>query len=208
MSWTIPRLYAIVDPAQTNGRSPVELAGLLLDAGVRLIQYRSKQATSRELLEISQQIAERARKAGAIFIVNDRADVALAADADGVHLGQDDLPPDLARKVLKPGKWIGYSTHNLDQVIEAERASTDYIAIGPVFPTHSKENPDPVVGLEGLRQARRATRKALVAIGGITVANVRSVIDAGADSVAVISDLVGAQDVRARAQEFLKAINK
>jgi thiamine-phosphate pyrophosphorylase len=208
MSLPFPRLYAVIDPTQTSGRSPVELAGLLLDAGVRLIQYRAKHATSRELLEISQQIAERARKAKAIFIVNDRADVALAVDADGVHLGQDDLPPDLARKVLKPGKWIGYSTHNLDQVKEAERTSADYVAIGPVFPTRSKENPDPVVGLEGLRQARQATRKPLVAIGGITAANARSAIDAGADAVAVISDLVGAQDVRARAQEFLNALNE
>jgi len=204
----IPRLYAIIDPTQTSGRSPVELAGLLLDAGVRLIQYRDKQATSRELLEISRQIAERARKAQAIFMVNDRADVALAVDADGVHLGQDDLPPDLARKVLAPGKWIGYSTHNLDQVQEADRTSADYIAIGPVFPTRSKENPDPVVGLGGLRQARQATRKPLVAIGGITAENARSAIEAGADSVAVISDLVGAQDVAARVKDLLKALTE
>jgi thiamine-phosphate pyrophosphorylase len=114
----------------------------------------------------------------------------------------------LARSLLKPGKWIGCSTHTLNQVLEAERTSADYIAFGPVFPTHSKQNPDPVVGLEGLRQARQATRKPLVAIGGITAENAPFAIEAGADSVAVINDLVGTQNVDARAREFLKALEE
>lgn len=208
MSFPIPRLYAIIDPARAGKRSPVDVADLLLEAGVKLLQYRDKRATSRELLETSRQIVERTRRARAIFIVNDRADIALAVDAEGVHLGQDDLPTELARNLLKPGKRIGCSTHTLNQVLEAERTSADYIAFGPVFPTHSKQNPDPVVGLDGLRQARQATRKPLVAIGGITAENARFAIEAGADSVAVINDLVGAQNVAARALEFLKALEE
>ncbi|HEV2348676.1 MAG TPA: thiamine phosphate synthase [Terriglobia bacterium] len=208
MSFPIPRLYAIIDSAQTAGRSPVAVADQLLAAGVKLVQCRAKRATARQFLDSCRQIAERARGARAIFIVNDRADIALAVDAEGVHVGQDDLPPELARRFLKPGKWIGYSTHSLNQVLEAERTSADYIAFGPVFPTHSKENPDPVVGLDGLRRARRATRKPLVAIGGITAENARSAIEAGADSVAVMSDLVGARDIESRTREFLKAVEE
>ena len=208
MSLILPRLYAVIDPDQSGGRSPVVVSELLLAAGVRLIQYRAKRASSLELLEISRQIAERARRAQAVFIVNDRADIARAVDSDGVHLGQEDLPPELARTVLKPGKWIGYSTHSLEQVKEANQTSVDYIAFGPIFPTRSKDNPDPVVGLEGLRQARHATRKPLVAIGGITVENAKSAIQAGADSLAVISNLIGAPNVESRAREFLKAVEQ
>jgi thiamine-phosphate pyrophosphorylase len=203
----LPRLYAIIDPAQTGEIAPAEIARVLLAAGVRLIQYRHKRATSRELLRAASEIARQTHNASAIFIVNDRADVASALVAHGVHLGQDDLPVDLARRVLRPGQWIGYSTHNLDQVKEADRTSADYIAFGPVFPTRSKENPDPVVGLEGLKRARQATRKPLVAIGGITLTNARSAIEAGADSVAVISDLLRAPDVGQRAREFLRVLN-
>lgn len=208
MSFTIPRLYAVIDPDQSGGRPPVAVSELLLAAGVRLIQYRAKRASSLELFEISGQIAERTRKAQAIFIVNDRADIARAVDSEGVHLGQEDLPPELARGVLKPGQWIGFSTHSLEQVMAAEQTSADYIAFGPVFPTRSKDNPDPVVGLEGLRKARQATRKPLVAIGGITAENAKSAIETGADSVAVISDLMSAPNVEARAREFLEAVEK
>lgn len=203
-----PRLYAVIDPAQSGGRSPVVISELLLAAGVKLIQYREKRASTREQFEISKQIAVRTRKARAVFIVNDRADIARAVESNGVHLGQEDLPPELARSVLKPGKWIGYSTHSLEQVMAAEQTSADYIAFGPVFPTRSKDNPDPVVGLEGLRKARKATRKPLVAIGGITAENAKSAIGAGVDCVAVISDLVGAPNVEARAREFLEALEE
>ena len=180
----------------------------LLSAGVKLFQYRDKQASSRELFQECAEMAERVRQAKAIFIVNDRADVARAVEADGVHLGQDDLPIELARRVLKPSQWIGCSTHNLTQVREADKSPADYIAFGPIFPTRSKERPDPIVGLIGLRQAREATRKPLVAIGGLTVENARAAIEAGADSVAVISDLVGAEDVAARAREYLRELEK
>ena len=159
-------------------------------------------------MQTSGQLACQVRQAQGIFIVNDRADVARAVDADGVHLGQDDLPVELARRVLNRGKRVGYSTHVLAQVIEAENSSADYIAFGPVFPTSSKENPDPVVGLEGLRKARQASRKPLVAIGGITAENARAALDAGADSVAVIGGLLSAQDVAARAREFLRVLEE
>jgi len=208
MSIKVPRLYAILDAAQLGDRSPAAVAENLLGAGVRWIQYRDKGASSRKLLEISREVGNRARPAGAIFIVNDRADVARAVNANGVHVGQEDLPVESARLLLAPGKWVGCSTHELAQVCEADRSSADYIAFGPVFPTRSKANPDPVVGLEGLREARKATAKPLVAIGGITLENAPSVIEAGADSVAVISDLLQASDIGARAREFLRALGE
>jgi thiamine-phosphate pyrophosphorylase len=201
-----PRLYAIIDPAQAGGRSPAEVAAALLAAGVRLIQLRDKQASSGELCESAQRVGEWVRKGGGIFIVNDRADVARAIDADGVHVGQDDLPVESARALLGPEKLVGFSTHVLAQVREADQSTADYIAFGPIFPTASKENPDPVVGLAGLREARQATRKPLVAIGGINLENARAVIEAGADSVAVIRALVGAPDIRQRAEEFLQVL--
>ena len=197
MTFEIPRLYAIIDAARVDTISPVEMAEILLDAGVKLIQYRDKNGSSRRLVETSRQITDRVRAAGEIFIVNDRADVALLAGADGVHVGQDDLPVELARRVLEaPGVLakprpgiIGCSTHNLEQVSEADRTSVDYIAFGPVFATQSKQKPDPLVGLDGLRAARKATRKPIAGIGGITLESATAVIEAGADSVAVIGDL-------------------
>ena len=206
MGATIPALYAILDVAQISGRSPASVCSELLAAGVQLIQVRHKRASARELFEVSRELAVLIRQAGGIFLVNDRADVARMAEAKGVHLGQEDLPVELARRILSPGKWVGISTHTLAQVEEAERSSADYVAFGPIFPTRSKESPEPTVGLDGVRAARRATCKPLVAIGGITRGNAREVIAAGADSVAVISDLVGAPDVCARAREFLRLL--
>lgn len=206
MTLTLPRLYAIIDAAQTED-SPAGVAGIILEAGVRLIQYRNKRASSRELYDGGREIAARIHQYNAMFVVNDRADVARAVNAHGVHVGQDDLPVELARKVLAPGKLIGYSTHLLAQVAEADRSSADYIAFGPVFPTRSKENPDPVVGLEGLSQARKLTRKPLVAIGGITVENAGDAIGAGADSVALIHGLLGAANLAERAREFLRLLS-
>lgn len=205
---SLPRLYAIIDPAQSRGRPVEEVGDALLAAGVRLFQLRDKHASSAELYVGGLLLAARARAAGGTFIVDDRADVALAVDADGVHVGQDDLPVSSARAVLGPGKLIGYSTHVLEQVREADASTADYIAFGPIFPTASKANPDPVVGLAGLREARKATRKPLVAIGGITLENAASVIEAGADSVAVIRDLTAVDDIRRRAAEFLERLNR
>ena len=199
----LPRLYAIVDPAQAGGRSMVEVAEALLAAGVRLIQLRDKHASSLELYESGVRVRECVHKAAGIFILNDRADIARAVDADGVHLGQDDIPPDAARLIMGEGKLIGYSAHNPEQVREAEQSVADYVAFGPIFPTASKDKPDPVVGLEGLAEARKLARKPLVAIGGISIENARAVIGAGADSVAVIRGLIGAADIRAQAELFL-----
>ncbi len=138
------------------------------------------------------------------LIMNDRADLCLAAEFDGVHVGQDDLSPESVRRIIGPDRWLGVSTHNPAQLREADLTSADYLAIGPVFATSSKDKPDPVVGLEGVRRARALTRKPLVAIGGITRANAASVIAAGADSVAVISDLL--RDPRKSAEEFLRIL--
>lgn len=171
-----------------------------------MIQYRGKTDTSRRMFDVCCAIAERVHHAGGIFIVNDRPDVALLAGADGVHVGQDDLPVELARRVLLEGQRVGVSTHNREQFVEAEATSADYIAFGPVFPTGSKERPDPVVGLERVREMRALTRKPLVAIGGITLATAPSVIEAGADSVAVIHDLLAAEDIGAQARKFLQAL--
>ena len=136
--------------------------------------------------------------------MNDRADLCLAADFNGVHVGQDDLLPESVRKIIGPDRWLGVSTHKAEQLCEADLTSADYLAIGPVFATSSKDKPDPVVGLEGVRRARGLTRKPLVAIGGITRANAASVIEAGADSVAVISDLL--REPRKSAEEFLRIL--
>ena len=206
MGLSIPRLYAIIDPARAGGRLPVVAARELLSAGVRLIQFRDKHASSRQLYETCVELRGLLRDSGCSLIVNDRADVARVTDAEGVHLGQSDLPVEMARRVLAPDQWIGWSTHSLDQVVEADRTTADYIAFGPIFPTASKENPDPVVGLEGLREARRATGKPLVAIGGITLRKASEVLAAGADSVAVIGDLLNAPDIQERAREFLSVV--
>jgi len=138
------------------------------------------------------------------LIMNDRADLCLAADFDGVHVGQDDMSPESVRKIIGPERWLGVSTHNPEQLSEADLTSADYLAIGPVFETASKERPDPVVGLDGVRCARQLTRKPLVAIGGITRGNAASVIEAGADSVAVISDLL--REPRKSAEEFFRVL--
>jgi thiamine-phosphate pyrophosphorylase len=174
-----------------------------VNAGVTLIQYRNKFGTAREILSHAREL-KRALAPQVTFFLNDRADLCLAVGFDGVHVGQDDLTPEAARLVVGDQKLVGVSTHNAAQLKEADQAPVDYLAIGPIFATRSKENPDPVVGLEGLRAVRKLTSKPLVAIGGITRDNCRSVIDSGADSVAVIADLLG--DPRKRAEEFLNLL--
>lgn len=175
----------------------------LASAGCTLLQYRNKEGNARQMLDQAGEL--RARLGPAVtLIMNDRADLCLAAGFDGLHVGQDDLSPGSARAIIGPDRWLGVSTHNPAQLAEADQSSADYLAIGPVFATSSKANPDPVVGLEGVRRARDLTRKPLVAIGGITRANARSVLEAGADSVAVISDLL--RDPRKSAEEFLRIL--
>jgi len=190
----LPRLYPIIDPALLlgPGDQAARVAAFsheLVEGGATLIQYRNKTDGGRQMLTDARALRQ-ALSADIRLIMNDRADLCLAADFDGVHVGQDDLSPESARLIVGDALWVGVSTHTVGQAIAASKTSADYIAIGPVFATASKENPDPVVGLESVRAVRAAIRKPLVAIGGITRSNAASVIEAGADSVAVISDLV------------------
>jgi thiamine-phosphate pyrophosphorylase len=197
-------LYCILDTSCFPGPEALfRAAEEMVGAGVTLLQYRDKSGNSREMLQQARELKHRLGSSLKL-IMNDRADLCLAADFDGVHVGQEDLSPESARRLIGKELWLGVSTHNPQQVAEADKTSADYIAIGPVFATASKTNPDPVVGLEGVRSARAATRKPLVAIGGITRANCRQVIEAGADSVAVISDLL--RDPRKSAEEFLRIL--
>jgi thiamine-phosphate pyrophosphorylase len=201
---SLPRLYAIVDAACfSTTQDLTAFAEQLVAGGCTLLQYRNKSGNARGMLEQARELKQ--RLGGKVnLIMNDRADLALTAEFDGVHVGQDDLLPESVRKIIGPERWLGVSTHNPEQMGEADRTSADYLAIGPVFSTSSKERPDPVVGLEGLRRARQLTRKPLVGIGGITRANAASVIEAGADSVAVISDLL--REPRKSAEEFFRIL--
>ena len=200
----LPRLYPILDAACfPDAAEMFAAAEELAAAGCTLLQYRNKSGTTRQMLAEAREL--RARLGPSVkLIMNDRADLCLAAGFDGLHVGRDDLLPESARRIIGPALCLGVSTHNPEQLAEADKTSADYLAIGPVFATTSKANPDPVVGLEGVRRARELTRKPLVAIGGITRANARSVIEAGADAVAVISDLL--PDPRKSAEEFLKIL--
>ncbi len=202
----LPRLYAILDvmsfPESLRSASAVvEFARALVAGGVKLIQYRNKGGDLRTMLSHAREL-RRALEGKVTLIMNDRADLCIAAGFDGVHVGQDDLSPEGARLVVGTERIVGVSTHNLEQLKKADASPVDYIAFGPIFSTMAKQNPDPVVGLDGLRAARAATKKPLVAIGGITRANVKSVVDAGADSAAVISDLLTSP--RKSAEEFLR----
>jgi thiamine-phosphate pyrophosphorylase len=200
----LPRLYAILDASRfPDGPAMFAAAEELRTGGVTLLQYRNKSGNARQILEQGRELKRRLGDSVRL-IMNDRADVCLAAGFDGVHVGQEDLSPAGARKVIGPDLWLGVSTHNPEQLREADATSADYLAIGPVFPTLSKEKPDPVVGIEGVRRARALTKKPLVAIGGITRANARAVIEAGADSVAVISDL--SQESCKSAEEFFRIL--
>jgi thiamine-phosphate pyrophosphorylase len=207
---SVPRLYAIVDAAFFSATTDLAAyAEALVAGGCTLLQYRNKSGSARVMLEQAREL-RRLSRAGAPaphvpkLIMNDRADLCLVADFDGVHVGQDDLSPESVRNIIGSERWLGVSTHNPEQLGEADRTSADYLAIGPVFSTSSKNKPDPVVGLEGVRRARQLTRKPLVAIGGITRANAASVIEAGADSVAVISDLL--REPRKSAEEFFRIL--
>jgi thiamine-phosphate pyrophosphorylase len=203
----LPKLYAILDvacfaPQLRTTNSIVEFARDLGEGGVTLLQYRNKEGDTRVMMRHAREI-QRVLQGKVTLIMNDRADICVAMGYDGVHLGQDDLPADGARLVVGE-RIVGVSTHNPQQVKEADAGPADYIAIGPVFPTTGKKNPDALVGLEGVRGARAASKKPLVAIGGITRQNAKSVIEAGADSVAVISDLLSSP--RHASEEFLRLL--
>jgi thiamine-phosphate pyrophosphorylase len=202
-----PPLYPILD-ALENPRSMLTLADCLAGAGVRLLQIRAKKSSVREIFELARQMSTSLSPQGIRVIVNDRADVAAMSGSGGVHVGQEDLPVEMARQICHFGMWVGVSTHNLAQLRQAGASSADYIAVGPVFPTRTKENLSPVVGLDFLRAARAATKKPLVAIGGITVESAEQVFRAGADCVAVIRDLAASSDPAARAREYFELANR
>jgi thiamine-phosphate pyrophosphorylase len=196
-------LYVILDPDAAQGRPLLDLLKQATDGGARIFQYRNKTSSMLAAYRQALPLCQAAKDAGGAFLVNDRCDLALAVDADGVHLGQDDLPIRMARGMLGTEKLIGISTHNDAQVTAASRAGADYLGFGPIFPPGSKRDHDPVVGIDGLRRIRRLTSLPVFAIGGIAIEHVRSIIEAGADGVAVISAIVQADDVTAVARSFV-----
>ena len=196
-------LYIILDPSVCPARPLVEVLTAAAEAGARLFQYRNKTASMKEAYMEALALRHAAAKAGVLFIVNDRCDLALAVEADGVHLGQGDLPLDLARKVMGPDKLIGISTHNSDQVREATAGKPDYLGFGPIFKPGSKQDHDPVIGLEGLRAMRRLTSLPVFAIGGIQIDQAGEVMRAGANGVAVISAILKAPDISHAVKAFL-----
>jgi thiamine-phosphate pyrophosphorylase len=201
-----------VDAAARAGWTVPALADACVAGGARFIQLRAKTASGSVFLKLCEAVVEQAHRVEAMVIVNDRADIARFAHADGVHLGQDDLPPAMARQVLGGEAIVGYSTHTLDQVRAAARLPVDYIAIGPIFGTTSKDTGFSAVGTALVRQARTLLSEAgldtpIVAIGGITLERAASVLEAGAASVAVISDLLSTGDPEARVREYLKLVD-
>lgn len=207
MSFKLPKLYAITD-RRLAGLSHAEQVARLCAGGAKLVQLREKHLAPREFCREAEAALRVAHEWGARLIINDRADIALAVGADGVHLGQDDLPPLAARRLLGDEALIGFSTHNLEQAVTASRLPLDYLAIGPIFQTSSKEKPDPTVGPEGLARVREATGAVpLVAIGGITPENAVEVLAAGADSVAAIGALVSdGAEIAERTRAFLRKL--
>jgi thiamine-phosphate pyrophosphorylase len=200
----LPRLYAIADAAFFSTAKELLAFGEEVAAGgCSVLQYRNKSGNARVMLEQARALKKHLGDSVRL-IMNDRADLCLAAGFDGVHVGQEDLSPESVRRIIGPDRWLGVSTHNPEQLREADLTPADYLAIGPVFATSSKAKADPVVGLEGVRRAGELTRKPLVAIGGITRANAASVIQVGADSVAVISDLL--REPRKSAEEFFRVL--
>lgn len=198
----LPKLYPVIDAWHFSEIGKlVSFAEELAAAGCTLLQYRNKNGNGRQMLEQARAMRQ---AVGVKLIMNDRADLCLAAEFDGVHVGQDDLSPEGVRRIIGDELWLGVSTHNPKQVSEATKKPANYLAVGPVFATSTKADPDPVIGLEGVRQAKLLTDKPLVAIGGITRENCRAVFEAGADSIAVISDLL--TEPRKSAEDFFRIL--
>jgi thiamine-phosphate pyrophosphorylase len=209
----LPRIYPILDTGTfaARGFSFTRAAAAFLEGGAGILQLRHKQHWGRAVFDAAREIARMCREAGALFIVDDRADIAMLLDA-GLHVGQDDLPPRDARRLLGSDAVIGFSSHNVQQVCAAGGEPVNYVAFGPVFPTASKGNPDPVTGIEALKECRALVEKPLVAIGGITRETAAAVLAAGADSVAAIGDLLPADltslSLRQRMEEWQRLVTK
>jgi thiamine-phosphate pyrophosphorylase len=206
--YSLSGLYIILDPSVWPARPLVEVLTVAAEAGAFLFQYRNKAASMKDAYVEALALRQAAAQAGVLFIVNDRCDLALAVDADGVHLGQGDLPIDSARKVMGPDKLIGISTHNPDQVRKATAGKPDYLGFGPIFTPGSKQDHDPVVGLEGLRAMIGLTSLPVFAIGGIQLGQAGEVMRAGAKGVAVISAILKAPDIGHAVKEFLAQMPK
>ena len=206
----LPAFYPIIDMLLLDkaGIAPEKMAEALAKAGVEMAQFRHKNPFTREVFAQAQRVGRILQDAGVTYVINDRADVAKMLGADGVHVGQDDLFPDRVRSIVGSSAIIGFSTHNEGQLSAGDQEPVNYLAIGPVFGTSSKENPDPTLGPRELAALRRLTSKPLVAIGGISRANARRVLEAGADSVAVISDLIApADELPGRVADWLEAVS-
>jgi thiamine-phosphate pyrophosphorylase len=202
-----PSLYVILDRTVARGRDLETVLEAVISGGCRMVQLREKEWASGRLLPLAEALRERCRRADVTFIVNDRVDLALAVDADGVHLGQDDLPPRAARPLLRRSMILGRSTHSVAQARTAQTDGADYVAVGSMFPTTTKSDFE-LVGPELVRLTRPHVRVPLIGIGGITVENVADVIGAGADGVAVISAVCAAPDPAAATRRFLDAIRR
>lgn len=198
-------LYVILDERWENTCSLVDVLRQIGEAGVRLVQYRNKTGAMREAYERAVRLREVAGKIGVKFIVNDRCDLALAVEADGVHLGQSDLPVDMARRLLGDDCLIGISTHRVEEVQEASKSGADYLGFGPIYETSTKKNHEPLVGLEGLRRVRDLTELPIFAIGGISPDSVPEVILAGASGVAVAAAILDAQNRDSTVAQFMSA---
>ena len=200
-----PSLYVVLDRTASRGRELEQILASAVAGGCRMVQLREKEWPSDRILPLATRLRDQSRRAGVTFIVNDRVDLAVAVDADGVHLGQDDLPASVARTLLRPGMMLGVSTHSVEQARAAQAAGADYVAVGSMFATVSK--PDfQLVGPDLIRALRPRIRVPLVGIGGITPDNVAEVIAAGADGVAVISAVCGAADPTAASRRFVERI--
>ena len=203
MDWT---LYVITDAKLSRGRSHLEVAQAAIEGGASLIQFRDKEMTTRELVETAQRLRELTSQNGVPFIVNDRLDVALAVEADGVHVGQDDMPAALARQLIGPNKILGVSASTVEEALQAEREGADYVSASPVFTTPTKPDAPPPTGLEGLRAIVEAVNLPVIAIGGINEQNATEVMEAGAQGVAVISAVVSAPDIVAAARRLRETV--
>jgi len=197
----------VLDPTVRPDRPLTDLLREAAAHGVRLFQYRDKASGMKDAYLCALALRQAATEVGALLIINDRCDLAMAVEADGVHLGQEDLPLAYARRLLGPGKIIGLSTHTASQVREAVIGRPDYIGFGPIFRTSTKADHDPVVGLEGLRAVRSMTTLPMFAIGGVTAASATEIIAAGADGVAVISAILNAPDLGAAIRNFRQSLS-
>jgi thiamine-phosphate pyrophosphorylase len=201
-------LYLVTDAGISLGRTPTQVVEAAIRGGVTVVQYREKSASTRRMMEEARELRQLCRAGGVPFIVNDRIDVALAVDADGVHVGQDDMPAPLARRLIGKRRILGVSAADVDEARKAEEQGADYVGASPVFATPTKPDAPPPVGIDGLRRMAGAVSIPVVAIGGMNAENARSIILAGAAGVAVISAIVGARDVEAAARAIREAIKE